>query len=173
LDHSGRVIYIGTFSKVLFPALRLGYLVVPADLVDAFTAARALVDRASPALEQAVLADFIAEGHLARHIRRTRVLYAERQAALVAGARRHLADQLEIEVAAAGLHLVGWLPDGVDDRAVAQRLAEADIEVMPISAYALEALPRSGLVLGYAAFDTNRIEAAVRRMADIMKHLRF
>src|SRR5690606_16830392 len=80
LDRESRVIYLGTFSKVLLPALRLGYLVVPPDLVEAFLAARALIDRHSPILEQAVLADFIAEGHFSRHIRRMRGLYAERQA---------------------------------------------------------------------------------------------
>src|SRR5215211_5883732 len=86
LDTDGRVIYLGTFSKVLFPALRLGYLVVPPDLVDAFVNARALLDRHSPILEQVVLADFIAEGHFLRHIRRMRALYAERQAVLLAAA---------------------------------------------------------------------------------------
>src|SRR5205085_6782222 len=88
LDTAGRVIYTGSFSKVLFPALRLGYLVVPSDLVDAFVKARALMDREPPILEQVVLAQFIAADHFARHLRRMRVLYAERQAALVEALER-------------------------------------------------------------------------------------
>ena len=110
LDTAGRVIYAGTFSKVLFPALRLGYLVVPPELVDAFVAARALADRHSPSVTQAALADFIDGGHFARHVRRTRALYAERQAALVHAARRTLGGLLEVAPAEAGMHLMGWLP---------------------------------------------------------------
>ncbi|MDQ3316832.1 MAG: PLP-dependent aminotransferase family protein [Actinomycetota bacterium] len=96
LDTEGRVIYVGTFSKVLFPSLRLGYLVVPPDLVDAFTAARELSDRQAPALDQAVLARFMAGGHFARHVRRMRSLYAERQAILVEEAGRHLPELLDV-----------------------------------------------------------------------------
>ena len=88
LDEAGRVIYIGTFSKVLFPALRLGYMVVPAGAVDAFAAARALADRHPPGPSQALVAELLAEGHFARHVRRMRTLYSERQAALLAAARR-------------------------------------------------------------------------------------
>src|SRR3954465_6294787 len=97
--------FSGTLSKVLFPSLRLGYLVVPADLVAAFVAARALADRHPPSIEQAALADFITEGHFARHIRRTRALYAERQAALLAAADRELAGLIELHPAEAGMHL--------------------------------------------------------------------
>ncbi|MDQ4106850.1 MAG: PLP-dependent aminotransferase family protein, partial [Actinomycetota bacterium] len=115
LDSGGRVIYVGTFSKVLFPSLRLGYLVVPENLVDAFCAARALSDRHAPVVEQAVLTDFIVEGHFSRHMRRMRTLYTERQAALVEAAGRKLAGILEVRPAEAGMHLVGWLPEGADD----------------------------------------------------------
>ncbi len=168
LDTGGRVIYIGTFSKVLFPALRLGYLVVPPHLVDAFASARALVDRASPALEQAVLTDFIAEGHFARHIRRMRMLYAERQAALIETANERLGGLLEIDAAEAGLHLVGWLPEGVDDEAIAQRLAAQDIETLSVSSFALKPLRRGGLVLGYAAFSDETIRDGIVRMAELL-----
>jgi GntR family transcriptional regulator/MocR family aminotransferase len=102
LDSASRVIYMGTFSKVMFPALRLGYLVAPPDLVDAFVAARALADRHTPSVEQAALAEFITDGHFARHIRRMRALYAERQATLVGEARRELAGLLEVAPAAGG-----------------------------------------------------------------------
>ncbi len=161
----GRVIYIGTFSKVLFPALRLGYLVVPPDLVDAFVAARALIDRHPPTLEQAVLADFIAEGHFVRHIRRTRALYAARQAALVTAATRDLAGRLDVCPAEAGMHLVGWLPNGEDDRAASHRAAAQGVETLPLSAYAAEPPGRGGLLLGYTALDEPQIREGVRRLA--------
>ena len=121
LDTQGRVIYLGTFSKVLFPALRLGYLIVPPELIDSFTAARELVDRQSPSVEQAVLAAFIAEGHFARHVRRVRVLYAERQSALVEAAARELSGLLDVRSTEAGMHLVGWLPGSADDLAAPRR----------------------------------------------------
>ena len=110
LDSDGRVIYLGTFSKVMLPSLRLGYLVLPPDLVDAFVAARAIADRHSPSVDQAALADFIEDGQLERHIRRMRMLYADRQAALIDAARRELGGLLDLTPSEAGMHLVGWLP---------------------------------------------------------------
>lgn len=171
LDATGRVIYIGTFSKVLFPALRLGYLVAPPALVEAFVAARGLADRGSPWLEQAVLADFITEGHFARHIRRMRALYAERQSALVELAQQRLAGLLDIKSAEAGLHLVGWLPAGVDDREISQRLAAHGLEALPVSSYAITPLPRGGLILGYAATDLTAIRQGVHRLEAILAPL--
>jgi GntR family transcriptional regulator/MocR family aminotransferase len=168
LDTGQRTIYLGTLSKTLFPSLRLGYLVVPPGLVDAFVAAKALVDRHTPLIEQAVLADFIAEGHFARHVRRTRVLYAERQEALVA-ATRELAGLLDVRPAEAGMHLVGWLPRGADDRAVAQRAAAHGVDAPALSAYALLRQQRGGLLLGYAAFDVGQIREGVRRLAAALR----
>jgi GntR family transcriptional regulator/MocR family aminotransferase len=168
LDTGQRTIYLGTLSKTLFPSLRLGYLVVPPGLVDAFVAAKALVDRHTPSIEQAVLADFIAEGHFARHVRRTRVLYAERQEALVA-ATRELEGLLDVRPAEAGMHLVGWLPRGADDRAVAQRAAAHGVDAPALSAYALLRQQRGGLLLGYAAFDVGQIREGVRRLAAALR----
>jgi GntR family transcriptional regulator/MocR family aminotransferase len=165
LDLQRRVIYVGTFSKVLFPGLRLGYLVVPEELVAAFTAARALSDRQPPALEQAVLADFIEQGHFLRHLRRMRALYAERQAHLIELVHRELAGRLALAPSAAGMHLVGWLPADADDRAVAQRARAHGVEAPPLSAYALGRLPRPGLVLGYTAVEDQELAAGVRRLA--------
>jgi GntR family transcriptional regulator/MocR family aminotransferase len=165
LDRQGRVIYLGTFSKVLFPALRLGYLVVPEDLTEGFIAAHALADRHCPSLVQAVLADFIADGHFARHLRRMRTLYAERQEALVKSARRELGGLLEVEPGEAGMHLVGWLPENVDDRVAARAAAEAGVTTAPLSAYRMGAPGRGGLLLGYAAFPPRDIRDGVRRLA--------
>ncbi|HKD77739.1 MAG TPA: PLP-dependent aminotransferase family protein, partial [Ktedonobacterales bacterium] len=165
LDRRQHVIYIGTFSKVLFPGLRLGYLVVPPDLVHAFTAARALADRHSPLPDQATLADFIAEGHFTRHIRRMRMLYAERQAVLVEEAQRELCGLLDLPPAEAGMHLVGTLPDGVSDIAAAQRAAAFGVEVPALSGYAVEARSHTGLMLGYACVDEAQIREGVRQLA--------
>jgi GntR family transcriptional regulator/MocR family aminotransferase len=165
LDHANRVIYIGTFSKVLFPSLRVGYLVVPPDLVAAFIAARAVADRHSPTVEQAIIADFITEGHFARHIRRMRTLYAERQATLIEAAHAILGDALTITPNEAGMHLVGWLPPGMDDVVVAHRAAELGIAVQPLSAYYATPEKRNGILLGYAAVTPTEIRAGVQQLA--------
>lgn len=166
LDSSdeGCVIYVGTFSKVLSPALRLGYLVVPPNLVDSFAAARELVDRCSPTLEQAVLAEFMAEGHFARHVRRMRVLYAERQAALIEAAGRELSGLLDVKPAETGMHLVGWLPDGDDDSEASRRAAACGVEAAALSRHRIEAPVPAGLLLGYAAYEEAEIRSGVRRL---------
>lgn len=169
LDTEGRVIYVGTFSKVLFPALRLGYLVVPPDLVDAFVAARELSDRQPPGVEQAVLAHFMAEGHFARHVRRMRSLYAERQALLVEEARRHLPGLLDVPSADAGMHLVGRLPAGKDDREASRDAARRGVEAPAISLYGNPSDGRGGLMLGYAAVDEAGIRTGVRRLAEALE----
>ncbi len=165
LDGAGRVVYVGTFSKVLLPSLRLGYLVVPPDLADAFSNARELTDRHSPSIEQAVMADFIAEGHFSRHIRRMRTLYAERQDALVEAAREELAGLLEVRPAEAGMHLLGRLPEGTDDREASRRAAHQGVETPALSAHSIEVSPGPGLLLGYAAVESGDIRKGVRRLA--------
>lgn len=170
LDQGERVIYVGTFSKVLFPSLRLGYLVVPPNLVNVFAAARALSDRHSPLIEQAVLSDFIAEGHFTRHIRRMRLLYAKRQAALVEAAQP-LKPKIEVAPCNSGMHLVGWLPDDVDDCWVSGHLAQQGVIAPPLSRYYLEPTLRSGLVLGYTAVDSHQIGEAMHYVNDVLQDL--
>ena len=125
LDRSGTVLFAGTFNKVMFPSLRLGYLVLPPDLVEPFAAVRSLTMRHGPLLDQAVLCDFISEGHFGRHIRRMREVYAERLSVLLEAARVELAGLLEISDIEAGLQTVGWLGSGIDDRSAARAAARA------------------------------------------------
>lgn len=169
LDRHGRVIYLGTFSKTIFPALRLGCLVVPPDLVEIFTAARALTDVHSPLLEQAILAEFIAEGHFARHIRRMRALYEQRQKILVEQIGKQLKGFLEISKAEAGMHLVGWLPEGVSDKDVSQKASEMNLKVAPVSAYCHQETLRGGLLLGYAAFTEKQIKLGIKTLTESIK----
>jgi GntR family transcriptional regulator/MocR family aminotransferase len=171
LDTENRTVYLGTLSKTLFPSLRLGYLVVPADLVDTFIAAKALTDRHAPSMEQAVLTDFISEGHFARHVRRTRLLYAERQSALVEAASRELAGLLEVGPAEAGMHLVGYLPEGINDQAISRQAAAHKVEAPALSSYALTPPRRGGLLLGYAAFGEHEIVEGVRRLATALRSI--
>jgi GntR family transcriptional regulator / MocR family aminotransferase len=169
LDQNGRVIYVGTFSKTTFPSLRLGCVVVPKDLADAFIAARALIDRHSPSIDQAILTDFIEGGHFARHVRQMRSLYSERQEMLLAAAGSELAGLLEVKRAAAGMHLIGWLPQGVSDNAAAAAARRRCVEAAPLSAYSSEPLSRGGLVLGYAAVNARQIKDGTQRLARALR----
>jgi GntR family transcriptional regulator/MocR family aminotransferase len=163
LDRDARVVYLGTFSKVLFPALRVGYLVIPADLVDRFRAVREAMDICPPALTSAVLADFIVEGHFARHLRRTSLLYRERRSALVDGLRRNFGPRLQVVGAEAGIHLVA-LCDRPRDRSIAERAAREGLWAMPLSACYFGAPSRNGLVLGYGGTSVADMPKAVERL---------
>lgn len=172
LDGGERVIYVGTFSKTLFPSLRLGYLVLPTALVDAFLAQRRTMDVHAATLGQAVLAEFMADGHFARHVRRMRTLYEERRDALFQALPRHT-DLIRPGSADAGMHIVGWLPDGVADTVIATRAADAGVETKPLSQYwlpsASKAGRRSGLILGFAGFAPSVIASATARLALVLK----
>jgi GntR family transcriptional regulator / MocR family aminotransferase len=168
LDQGGRVIYIGTFSKTIFPSLRIGCAVVPPDLVGIFIAARALNDTHSALIDQAILTKFIADGHFMRHVRRMRTLYEERQQTLIAECERNLAGLLDVKKANAGMHVVGWLPKGVSDKAISRKAAEQNLKLAPISAYCAKKLPRGGLILGYTAFEKNQIKEGVKKLKAIL-----
>jgi GntR family transcriptional regulator/MocR family aminotransferase len=163
------VVYVGTFSKTIFPALRLGYLIAPHALLDALQAARAAADRHSPALEQGVLADFIGEGHYARHVRRMRSLYEERRDSLRDAVRSRLAGALTLGPMDGGMHAVGWLPADRDDQRVSRALLAAEVEAAPLSRYWIGSGARSGLMLGYAAYPPAELRAAVERMARVLE----
>lgn len=167
LDRGERVLYVGTFSKTVFPGLRLGCVVLPPDLVEIFTAARALTDLHAPLTDQIVLAEFISEGHFERHVRRMRTLYRHRQSVLVDQAQRHLAGVLDVAASDAGMHLIGWLPKGVDDREVSKHISENGMLAAPLSRYSENKLERGGLMLGYTGFNDRQIKAGVNKLARI------
>jgi GntR family transcriptional regulator/MocR family aminotransferase len=168
LDRSGVVIFAGSFSAVLFPALRLGYLVVPAEMVDVFAAAESVSTHHPPLLEQAVLCDFITEGHFARHIRRMREIYAERLAVLLNCAKEKLSGELEISSVEAGLQTVGWLRRGLRARRVAELAADRNVEVVPLDVYASGRSRREGLILGFAAVDPRELRRGVEELARVL-----
>ncbi|HEV7239368.1 MAG TPA: PLP-dependent aminotransferase family protein [Thermoanaerobaculia bacterium] len=169
LDPSGQVLFFGTFSKVLFPALRLGYLVLPRDLVSYFESAIAITRRHAPLVDQAVLCDFITEGHFARHLRRMRQIYAERLSVLLESARERLAGLLDISDVEAGLQTAGWLRDGINGESAAKAAAERGVEVTPLSRYSRGAMSREGLQLGFAAVDAGEIRRGVRELAIVLE----
>lgn len=164
LDAYSRVIYVGTFSKVMFPALRVGYLVIPKDLVPAFCAARDAADVFSATLYQSVLADFIREGHFARHIRRMRMLYMEQRKALVRAIRLQIGDKVEVVGDAAGMHLVMMLPPGMSDVVVSKRAAQRGISATPLSTCYLRPPARGGLILGYGGTNPRQIQDGVAKL---------
>jgi GntR family transcriptional regulator/MocR family aminotransferase len=168
LDPAGRVIYVGTFSKTIFPSLRLGCLVLPEELVDVFAAARALNDVHSSLIDQAVLAEFIAEGHFARHVRRMRTLYELRQRILLEECRKQLGGLLEVEKADAGMHLVGWLPEGVSDVELSKKAAERGLKLSAVSEYYQVKPVRGGFILGYTAFDERQIKEGVKIIKEVL-----
>jgi GntR family transcriptional regulator / MocR family aminotransferase len=172
LDRTGRVLYAGTFSKTLFPSLRLGYLVLPTDLVPIFRSAKAVTNRHAPVLDQAVLCDFISEGHLGRHLRRMREVYSERLSVFLENARQRLAGLLEVSNIEAGLQTVGWLGDGIDDEAAAKAAAARQVEVIPLSWYDRGKPKRNGLQLGFAACTPNEIRRGVRELAIALEDAR-
>jgi GntR family transcriptional regulator/MocR family aminotransferase len=171
LDADGRVVYVGSFSKVLFPALRIGYLVVPDRLLAGVTAARFLAGIHAPFFHQVALAEFMAGGHLLRHIRRMRTAYAIRQAALRAAVAEHLADLVEIGGAETGMKLTAWLPPGAKDVAAAEIAAAAGVDVYPLSRYWLRkpVAARGGFLLGYAGYTPDALQAAAAALGAALR----
>lgn len=168
LDERGAVLYSGTFSKILFPSLRLGYIVVPFNLADRFEAALSLTVRHAPLLEQLVLTEFITEGHFGRHLRRMREIYAERLSILMEEAQARLAGLLKISSVEAGLQTVGWLGEGLNAESVMTAAAERGIDVLSIDLYTHAKFEKQGLQLGFAALEPREIRRGVRELAIVL-----
>ena len=169
LDRAGVVIFGGSFSAVMFPSMRLGYLVVPPDMVDVFAAAQSASTHHPPLLGQAVLCDFIREGHFARHIRRMREVYAERLGVLLKGAREKLQGLVKISNVEAGLQTIGWLPSGVRAETVAIAAAKRNVEVIPLQRYAFGQVQGNGIVLGFAAVEPRELRRGVEELASVLR----
>jgi len=165
LDAAGRVLYVGSFSKVMFPSLRLGYLVVPPDLVEAVRAVRRFFDGGTSVVPQAALHRFIAEGHFASHLRSMRALYAERRSALLDALHHHVGHITRIDSGEAGLHVVAHLPDTHRDTEIAARAARLGLNCPPLSGYHIEATTAKALVLGFAAHGPDALAAAANALA--------
>jgi GntR family transcriptional regulator/MocR family aminotransferase len=172
LDHGGKVIFCGSFNKVMFPSLRLGYLVVPRNLIDVFAHTKAMTTRHQSLLDQAVLCDFIEQGHLGRHLRRMRKIYEERFKLLLESAQQHLVDYLEIATIEAGMQTIGRLHIGISAEAVAQRAALHDIDVVPLSRYCHTASIPEALQIGFAAVHEKEIERGVLKLASVLASLK-
>jgi GntR family transcriptional regulator/MocR family aminotransferase len=164
MDHRDRVIYIGTFSKVMFPALRLGYIVIPPDLVENFAAMRQSMDLCPSHIPQAVMLEFIREGHFARHIRRMRPIYAQRREVLITELVRAFGEGAATIGDEAGMHLTLLLPKLRNDEQLAARAAKESLWLSALSASYVGKSPRHGFVLGFGNTRANQIPAAVRQL---------
>ena len=164
-----RVVYLGTMSKVLFSSMRIGYAIVPVPLVDAFAGARALIDRHSPTADQYVLAQYMREGYFEAHIRRIRGAYAERRAALISAIERELPSWAALQPSDQGMHLVLWLPVGLDDVKLAEQAHKAGLVVRPISPMYQDAPARFGLMLGFGGFSVAELQAAAVRLRGVLE----
>ncbi|HYW58074.1 MAG TPA: PLP-dependent aminotransferase family protein [Polaromonas sp.] len=169
LPHAQRVLYVGTFSKTLHPGLRLGFIVLPHALAGAFAMARALIDRHSPGDAQEVLARFITEGHLLRHLRRMRELYPQRQQALIDALASASKGQLVLQPSEQGMHLLHELPAGRDDQTLSARAQEAGILLAPLSRYTITSR-RRGWLFGYAGYDTASLRAAANKLGKLLQN---
>lgn len=167
LDRNSRVVYIGTFSKVLFPSLRMGYVVVPQDLVERFLAARFALDIGPSTFHQAVLADFIREGHFARHIRRMRLVYAERRNALVDNLQHQFGSRAEIRGAQAGMHLSVVLK-GISDQELSRRGARQNLWMTPLSSFYLGKAAQQGFILGFGSTPVEQMPESVYKLRKLV-----
>jgi GntR family transcriptional regulator/MocR family aminotransferase len=169
LDREGRVIYLGTFSKIMMPSLRLGYMVASEGFIGAFAKGRARIDVHTSGIGQLALAEFMREGHLLRHLRRMRKVYTERRTALIEAITTLMPDDLIVSSAVTGLHLVALFSDRMrarlDDRQAAAMIRQAGIHVQPLSQNHLEPPARQGLVFGYGRLRADDAPRLIARIA--------
>jgi GntR family transcriptional regulator / MocR family aminotransferase len=166
LDGADSMFLLGTFSKMLFPSLRLGYMVVPDTWIDRVHARRYQLDLYPPAISQAILAEFLDDGHLARHLRRMRELYGARRAALQAALQRYLDGAVHVPEIHAGLSSPAYLSSGLAPRDLVERGRDHDLDLWPLDRYALQRRDLHGLLLGFAAFTERQIRDAVIALAE-------
>ena len=171
LAKGGNVIYIGTFSKVLMPALRLGYIVLPKPLVPTFEKARSFIDTHPPTATQVTLNHFIREGHFAAHIRRMRRLYEHRQSVLLEQIDKQLSDFLTSTPNDAGMHLLASATETIDDQRMAQIATQTGLQLRALSSYFIDKTDQSGFVLGYAGFGDDEISAGISQLKKLFETL--
>lgn len=164
-DRENSVIFSGSFSKVLLPSLRLGYLVVPPALVDKFAAARFVSDRHSSVLDQAAMCEFLVEGHFARHLRRMRELYGSRLAAFTETANTKLNGLMRIEKTEAGIFTIGWLASRLQEEEATRKALMKEIETVPLSRFVLRTQRADGLLIGFAPYAVHQIRSGVEQLA--------
>jgi GntR family transcriptional regulator / MocR family aminotransferase len=169
IGDASRTVYVGTFAKILFPAMRLGFMVVPEDMCDSIAATLSATGQFAPLLTQAALADFINEGHLTRHLRRMRRIYAGRRQFFLDQCERHLPDWIDVHPAESGIQLVGRLRHGMQDMVVAGRARAHDVNVSPLSIQYRHGQAIQGLVMGFAASDERATLAAVQRLQAVFR----
>jgi GntR family transcriptional regulator/MocR family aminotransferase len=161
LDRSGSVIYVGTFTKMLFNALRIGFIVVPEQLVEGSRITRSFIDRHAPTLDQAVLTEFVNEGHFGHHVRKMRQVYSDRSQLLADEANTRLAGLLDVQHAQSGMRTVAWIKTSVTERALARRVEQLGLEVVPMSRYVRKYEQKPALSLGFAGCNASEIKRGV------------
>jgi GntR family transcriptional regulator/MocR family aminotransferase len=171
LDSERRVFYVGTFSKSMFAAIRIGYVVVPPGLVKTFAQARNLLGQSSSAVVEQALSRFMDDGRFVEHIRKMRRVYRERRDILFECMTKDCADTLEPQPTDAGMHMLAWLKNGVDDQMAHLALLDAGIESLPLSVYCTTPFGRSGIVLGFSSVNEKRIPKLVRQMSETLRAL--
>ena len=165
MDQSKSVLYLGTFSKVLVPGLRLGYLVLPdKEMLEPFLTMKYIIDRQSPIIEQVALAKYIEEGHFTKHIRKMRMLYKSRQEYLVNEIDKNLKDLITIEPSHSGMQIIGWLPKNLNDKKVSAEALKNNLIVQPLSGNSIKFRKNPGLILGYTAFNEKEITEGVTKL---------
>ena len=168
LDGEGRVIYIGTFSRTVFSALRIGYLIAPKSLVPAFTSAKWLCDRHTATLEQETLAEFIATGMYERHLRRIRRRNTANREALLGAVEEYLGGRVQVSGEGAGTHVVLWPRGRVAEKSVVEKAAAAGVGIYGISRYFLTPTARVGFMLGYSHMKEHEIREGIRRLSEVL-----
>lgn len=171
LDGEHRVFYVGTFSKSMFAAIRIGYVVVPPGLIDTFAQAANLLGHGASAVVEQALSRFLDDGRFVEHIRKMRRVYRDRRDILFECLTDSCKDSLDPQTTDSGMHIVAWLKNGLEDQVAHNALLEAGIESLPLSVYCIRPWDRAGIVLGFSCAQEQRIPDLVRRVSEVLKNL--